>query len=142
MKHFLILICLSTMCVCVAAQDKEIKKVEAAVALLIQALESGERNALEKITLVDLSYGHSNGRIEDRNQFIEALVSKSSDFLTITPSQQSVRITGKNAIVRHRLDATIMDGGKPGEVHLYVLLVFKKETGEWKLLARQASRVI
>jgi hypothetical protein len=29
-----------------------------------------------------------------------------------------------------------------GEIHLNILYVFRKEKGEWKLLARQAARVI
>lgn len=142
MKQWLMVVGMSTFSLFISAQEREIKKVEAAAAFLINALESGDRKALEKISSVNLSYGHSNGRVEDRIQFIEALVSKTSDFISISVSEQRIQVTGKNAIVRQRLDATIMDGGKPGEVRLNVLLVFKKETGEWKLLARHASRVI
>ena len=142
MKQWLMVVGMSTFSLFISAQEREIKKVEAAAAFLINALESGDRKALEKISSVNLNYGHSNGRVEDRNQFIEALVSKTSDFISISVSEQRIQVTGKNAIVRQRLDATIMDGVKPGEVRLNVLLVFKKETGEWKLLARHASRVI
>ena len=142
MKQWLMVVGMSTFSLFISAQEREIKKVEAAAAFLINALESGDRKALEKISSVNLSYGHSNGRVEDRIQFIEALVSKTSDFISISVSEQRIQVTGKNAIVRQRLDATIMDSGKPGEVRLNVLLVFKKETGEWKLLARHASRVI
>jgi ketosteroid isomerase-like protein len=142
MKQWLMVVGMSTFSLFISAQEREIKKVEAAAAFLINALESGDRKALEKISSVNLNYGHSNGRVEDRNQFIEALVSKTSDFISISVSEQRIQVTGKNAIVRQRLDATIMDSGKPGEVRLNVLLVFKKETGEWKLLARHASRVI
>jgi ketosteroid isomerase-like protein len=42
--------------------------------------------------------------------------------------------------VRHKLHAKTNDGGKAGEVRLFVLLVFQKENKQWKLLARQAVR--
>jgi hypothetical protein len=45
------------------------------------------------------------------------------------------------AIVRHKLNATTNDSGKPGEVHLLVLLIFQKDHKEWKLLARQAVKI-
>ena len=37
-------------------------------------------------------------------------------------------------------NATTNDGGKPGTVKLKVLLIFQKENGAWKLLARQAVK--
>ena len=54
----------------------------------------------------------------------------------------NIDLTGKNAIVRHQLDAKTMDKGKPGEAHLNVLYVFRKENGEWKMLARQAAKIL
>ena len=48
-------------------------------------------------------------------------------------------ISGNTAIVRHRLDARTNDGGKPGEAHLFVLLIFQKDHKQWKMLARQAG---
>ncbi|MEQ1678647.1 MAG: hypothetical protein ABL876_18265 [Chitinophagaceae bacterium] len=44
-------------------------------------------------------------------------------------------------MVRHILNAKTNDGGKPGEVHLRVLLVWQKTGGKWVLLARQAVKM-
>jgi ketosteroid isomerase-like protein len=124
------------------SQTKEEKKVEAAVAYLISALESGDKTALENITMEKLSYGHSGGGIETREQFIENLVSGKSDFVTIKTSNQTISISGNTSIVRLRLDAKTMDKGKEAEVHLHVMLVFQKEKGDWKMLARQAVKLV
>jgi ketosteroid isomerase-like protein len=124
------------------SQTKEEKKVEAAVAYLISALESGDKTALENITMEKLSYGHSGGNIETREQFIENLVSGKSDFVTIKTSNQTVSISGNTSIVRLRLDAKTLDKGKEAEVHLHVMLVFQKEKGDWKMLARQAVKLV
>ncbi|MFN5421651.1 MAG: nuclear transport factor 2 family protein [bacterium] len=124
------------------SQSTEELKLTQAVSEFVAALESGERSSLEKITSDALSYGHSNGLVENKKVFIDALASKQADFLTVNVSNQTVAVSGKNGIVRHRLDANIIDKGKQIEAHLNILLVFRKEKGEWKLLARQASKIM
>jgi ketosteroid isomerase-like protein len=123
------------------AQTKDEAAVAAAVEALRQAMVSGEKAALQKIAAADLSYGHSGGKIEDKAAFVEAISSGKSDFVTIDLSEQTVKVTGNTAIVRHKLAATTNDGGNPGSVKLNILLVWQKQKGEWVLLARQAVKI-
>lgn len=142
MKKILSFLFLSVFLLNLQGQTREEENVAAAVVFLVKALESGDRTSLEKISSENLSYGHSSGLVENRSQFVQALASGQSDFLNISISNQRIVVTGKNAIVRHRLDATTRDKGKDGEAHLNILLVFRKEQGQWKLLARQAAKII
>ena len=122
------------------AQDKK-ASVENAVTYLIDALISGRQADLEYIANDSLSYGHSSGKIQNKKEFVQSLVTNQSDFVTINITKQSVRIDGNTAIVRHNLYAKTNDGGNPGEVYLGIMLVFTKQAnGEWKLLARQAFK--
>jgi ketosteroid isomerase-like protein len=123
------------------AQSKDETAVAAAVESLRQAMISGDKTALEKIAADDLSYGHSGGKIEDKAAFVEAISSGKSDFVTIELTDQSVKVTGNTAIVRHKLAATTNDGGNPGSVKLNILLVWQKQKGQWVLLARQAVKM-
>jgi len=125
-----------------SAQSKEDIKAEQAVAFLVKALESGSKSDLDAIASADLTYGHSNGKIEDKKTFIEELTNGNSDFVSIKTSGQTIHVTGNIALIRHRLDATTLNKGVAGEAHLYVLMVFRKEKGSWKLLARQAAKVV
>ncbi|HEY4336583.1 MAG TPA: nuclear transport factor 2 family protein, partial [Puia sp.] len=68
-------------------------------------------------------------------------LNKSSDFVTVDLSNQTVKVVGNTAWVRHTLTATTNDGGKPGNAHLSVLLVWVKQKGQWRLLARQAVKI-
>lgn len=104
------------------------------------AMVDPTRDALDRLVLNPLSYGHSNGTVQDKEQFIGALLSKESDFISITLSDQTVSIVKDAAIVRHTLVAATADGGKPGNVSLKILMVWQKNDGKWKLLARQAVR--
>lgn len=122
------------------AQSKQEKAVGNAVEQLRKAMIDADKNALENLVTDDLSYGHSGGHIDDKKEFVEKIVSGKSDFVTIEFAEQTITVSGKTAIVRHKLNATTNDSGKPGEVHLLVLLVWQKQNGHWRLLARQAVK--
>lgn len=123
------------------AQDKQEANLLVAVDKLKNAMVSGERKALEEIAANDLSYGHSSGKLEDKATFVETIASGKSDFVSIDLKNQTIKITGKTAIVRHELHAKTNDGGKPGEVHIGIMLVWQKQGKDWKMLARQAYKL-
>lgn len=123
------------------AQNKGEDALLVAVDKMKNAMISGERKALEDIASEDLSYGHSGGKIEDKATFVETIASGKSDFVDIDLKNQTVKITGNTAVVRHELHAKTNDGGKPGEVHLGIMLVWIKQGKDWKLLARQAYKL-
>ncbi|MFD0941634.1 nuclear transport factor 2 family protein [Pedobacter boryungensis] len=141
MKKYIILFLFLSINVMAKAQTIEEKRVLNAVENLRLALISGEKLALENIAADDLSYGHSSGKIQDKAAFVEGIVSGASDFVSIEFKNQTVKVTGKTAIVRHELHAKTNDGGKPGEVHLGILLVWQKQGKDWKLLGRQAYKI-
>jgi hypothetical protein len=124
------------------AQSKDEKAVAAVVERLRAAMLDGNRTELENLTMGQLSYGHSSGHIDNKAEFVEKLATGASDFVTIDLSAQTISISDKTALVRHKLDAKTNDGGKPGEAHLFVLLVWQKKHGHWRLLARQAVKVV
>ncbi|SEW21634.1 protein of unknown function [Chryseobacterium wanjuense] len=130
------------MAVTISAQKTNDKDaVTAAAEKLRLAMISGEKPALESLILPELTYGHSGGHIDDAAEFVEKLVSKKSDFVTIDITNQTISITGNTAIVRHHFYATTADAGKaPGDVTLDILLVWVKVKKDWKLLARQAVK--
>jgi len=108
---------------------------------LRSAMVSGDKSSLESLILPELTYGHSGGHIDDATEFVEKLVSKKSDFVTIDITNQNINIVGNTAIVRHHFYATTADLGKaPGDVTLDIVLVWVKVKKDWKLLARQAVK--
>eukprot|EP01041_Mallomonas_annulata_P036142 gene36142-59190_t len=96
--------------------------------------------ALAPLVADDLSYGHSGGRVDTKDSFIGDLVAGKSDFVTIAITDQSIKVVGNSAIVRHTLTADTNDSGKPGKVQIKILGVWQQQGGSWKLLARQAVR--
>lgn len=123
------------------AQSKKEKAVADAVEKLRVAMIDANKTDLENSVADQLSYGHSGGHIDDKKEFVEKIVSGKSDFVTLDLTEQTIAISGKTAIVRHILSAKTNDGGKPGEVHLRILMIWQKQKGGWKLLARQAVKM-
>lgn len=140
MKKMIFCCCFMVLLYSATAQSSRQQDVATAVEQLRLAMINGDKTALESIVLDQLSYGHSGGHIDDKKEFVEKLTSGKSDFVSIELKEQTITISGKTAIVRHQLNAITNDGGKPGEVHLKVMLVFQKVKGGWKLLARQAVK--
>jgi len=96
---------------------------------------------LKNIALPELSYGHSSGKLQNRTEFISSFATGASVFVTLEFTEQTIKVVGNTAIVRHILSAKTNDSGKPGAVHLSILLIWQKQHGDWKLLARQAVKV-
>jgi ketosteroid isomerase-like protein len=122
------------------AQSSKQKAVEQTIEQLRKAMIDADSAALDMLTAKELSYGHSSGHIDNKQEFIIKITSGKSDFVTIDLLEQTISIVKNTAVVRHKLNATTNDNGKPGEVHLAVLLIFQKQQGGWKLLARQAVK--
>jgi ketosteroid isomerase-like protein len=140
MKKLLFMISSLTIVLAISAQTKEASAVAAAVQMLNNAMVDADKIRLDALVSSALSYGHSSGLVEDKQAFIEKIVSGKSDFVSIILSEQTIDVQRKTAIVRHILKAQINDGGKPGEVQLKILQVWQKEGKSWKLLARQAVK--
>ncbi len=122
------------------AADREVDVVDKKVAALRLAMIDADAKALKALSSPMLSYGHSGGHIENQAEFIEKIASGKSDFVTMDLSEQTISISGDTALVRHILNADIKDGGVANTIKLGVLLVWQKQQGEWKLLARQAFK--
>jgi ketosteroid isomerase-like protein len=124
-----------------AAQSGDEAAVAQAVEAFRNAMLKADRSQFEALTADQLSYGHSAGRVETKAQFIDAATSGRSTWKFITLTDQTTQIVGNTAIVRHTLTGETERDGKTNPVKIGVLMVWHKQDGQWKLLARQAVRL-
>ncbi len=124
------------------AQSADERAVAQAVEALTKAMIDVDRARLEALTTDQLSYGHSSGRIENKKEFVDYLVSRASAFRRIDLSDQTISLVDNEAIVRHLFTGeTVNPGGQVTPVRIGVLQVWQKQSGDWRLLARQAYRL-
>ncbi|OWK69320.1 DUF4440 domain-containing protein [Pedobacter sp. AJM] len=143
MKRILIFGCLMFVAVSSFAQQKNAEKeVDQAVSKLLALMVTPDSTKLDQLLLNNLSYGHSSGKIQNKQEFMHSLLSGESDFLDdIIIADPKTIVQGNTALVRHKLMAQTNDKGIKGSVNLYILLIWSKEKAGWKLLGRQAVKV-
>jgi sugar phosphate isomerase/epimerase len=120
--------------------DMHIKAVEQSVVQLHSAIVTADSMTLSYLTAEELTYGHSSGTIENQAQFKKALLSGKSDFARIDFYHQDVTIKRDVAWVRGNMDADLLNNGITTNIKLKILYVWIKDSGIWKLLARQAVK--
>jgi hypothetical protein len=117
---------------------------EAAVAQAIEALRKAffdqDKTQLEALCADQLSYGHSDGRVENKVQFINGVMTRKAIFKSLTLSDHTIAIVGTDAIARHTWASESETDGKLTSTKIGVLQVWQKQGGSWKLLARQSVR--
>ena len=89
-----------------------IKEVTAAIEQLRNAMISADGIQLDQLASHELTYGHSGGQMQNKQEFISSFTSGESIFVDIEISNQTVRVIGNTAIVRHILSAATNDKGR------------------------------
>ena len=87
-----------------------------------------------------LSYGHSNGWIENKNELISHLESGYMKYLSYAEDSIHISFNGNLANARFIADIKGEMNSIPGNYHLKVLEVWVKKGKRWVLFARQAVR--
>ncbi len=136
-----VLIMASSAPTAVLAQGGDEAAVAAAVEALRQAMLAADKEKLLAVAHDKLSYSHSSGATETKEQYAAAIASKKTIFKTVTFGDQTIAVVGDNAIVRNTFAADLDRSGKPDAVKIGVLQVWRKEGGAWKLLARQGYKL-
>jgi hypothetical protein len=122
------------------AQSADETAVAQAVEALRKAFLGQEKVQLEALCAEQLSYGHSDGRVENKAQFINGVMTRKAIFKSLTLSDHTIAIVGTDAIARHTWTSESETDGKPTSTKIGVLQVWQKQDGTWKLLARQSFR--
>ena len=119
---------------------------EEAVAKRVEAFRTAQiaqdAKALDDLSAPELSYSHSDARVEDKATFIKNATNGRSRSLSLQYKDPSIRVVGDVAIVRFHWMAeseTVADG-KKSSTNLHILMNWQKQAGTWKLLTRASTK--
>jgi len=125
------------------AQSKDEKELTEKTYLLSHTIFGTKDSlTLEKLAAMTVSYGHSHGNLQNRDEMIKAVTKNQSKYTDTAVSNIKIFIQDKTAIVRYLFKAK--ENKKDGTVtdlDFSMMLVWIKEKGEWKLMGRQAVSV-
>ena len=121
-----------------SADEATIKKV---VDELRTAWFKQDKAKLESLTAEQLSYSHSDARLEDKTKFIDGVMTRKATFKSLEWPELTVQVVGNNAVVRHLWVSESELDGKVTNTKIGVMQVWQKQDGGWKLLARSSHRL-
>jgi hypothetical protein len=120
---------------------------EEAVAKNLEAFRlaqlAADAKAFDALCAPELSYSHSDGRVETKAEFIAASTNGKSKFVAIAYKDPKIRVVGTTAIVRFNWthESETIPEGKKSSANLHILMSWQKQGADWKLLARGATRL-
>ena len=115
--------------------------VTESVEILRKGLLEADKAKLEQVAASQISYGHSDGRVETKEQFINGVMTRKQVVKSLAFPELKVAVVGDAAIARHiYLSESELDG-KQTTTRIGALQVWQKQNGGWKLLARQGFRL-
>jgi ketosteroid isomerase-like protein len=120
-------------------EDALAKNVEAFRAAQFAA----DAKALDSLCAPELSYSHSDGRVEDKPTFVANATNGKSKFLTLEYQDPKIRVVGPAAIVRFHWvgEQEAVADGKKSNTNLHILMNWQKQGADWKLLSRASTKL-
>jgi uncharacterized protein DUF4440 len=94
-----------------------------------------------QVASAQISYGHSDGRVENKEQFINGVMTRKQTVKSLEFPELKIAVVGNAAIARHIYLAQSERDGKATTTKIGALQVWQKQDGAWKLLARQGFRL-
>ena len=125
----------------VFAESGEAASVNQVVDALRKALLTADKAQLEQLTADQVSYGHSDGRVQNKAEFINGVITRKAVVKSLDFPDLTVAVVGDAAIARHIYLSESETDGKPASTRIGALQVWQKQNGSWKLLARQGFKL-
>ncbi|MGB9364395.1 MAG: nuclear transport factor 2 family protein [Xanthobacteraceae bacterium] len=122
-----------------AEEEAVAKSVEAFRAAQVAA----DAKAFDALCAPELSYSHSDGRVEDKAAFIANATNGKSKWLSLKYEDPKIRVVNNAAIVRfHWLgEQESVADGKKSSTNLHILMNWQKQGADWKLLTRGSTKL-
>jgi ketosteroid isomerase-like protein len=123
------------------AQSKKQLEIQAVEQQRFKAMTTKDTALLRKILSENLTYLHSNGLFENKEEHIANIGTGKLVYRTMEPSEVQVRIHGKSAIVNGIVHVTGNLGEKAFDLRLRYTDVYFKRKGNWQLAAWQSLKL-
>ena len=121
-----------------ADEDAVLKNVE----VFRAAQKAGNAEALVSLLAEDLSYSHSNAKIDTKASLLDGVAKANYKWTSLEYKDPTVKVVGPAAIVRFSFvgEQEFTDGKKTPQ-NLAILMNWQKQGSDWKLLSRAATKL-
>lgn len=123
-----------------AAPSADEQAVAKAVDNMTQAMLHKDTKALAALTSDNVTYGHSSGKIQNKDEFIADIETGRSGFKTLQMLNQKITMDGDVALVRNHFSAQAVNSGVEVPTEIENFQIWQKQKGQWLLIGRQAFK--
>lgn len=107
----------------------------------LDAMTAGDAARLDAIFSDDLRYAHSNGRVENKADFIKSLAGRRMVYESFAYQERTFQAVGPGVVLMSgRVLVHASSAGQKLVLDLNFLAVWREEGGRWRFLAWQSSR--
>jgi ketosteroid isomerase-like protein len=124
-----------------APVDDDVAAVLAAEDRRYAALMGPDLPTLERLFHDRLSYAHSSGVRDTRDEYLEKVRTGYYDYRRVDHPVERVEVVGDTALVVGRMTADLTVGGTPKTIDSLALAVWTRAGGDWQLLAYAPTRL-
>ena len=108
----------------------------------ISATIAGDAEKLGGLLSEQLRYAHSDGRVQGKRQFIAAVTSSKTKYISVEPRDVEYEsIADGSVLTTGRAHLVVMANSTRLEFELHFLAVWRQESGQWRLLAYQSAQL-
>ena len=123
------------------SQTQKQLKFEAIERQRFEAMTTKNDAILENMLSDQLTYIHSNGLTENKQQHLDNIRSGKLNYRTMLPEEIKVKNFRKSAVITGIVNVTGVLNEKEFAVRLRYLDVYVKEKGKWRLAAWQSQKL-
>ena len=105
------------------------------------ALVRSDVGALDTLYDSNLVYTHSNGKVDNKATYLEAIRTGASQYQSMKRDEIKVSLYGKTALVTCHWEVHVLAGGNKIDLNARYLHVYVQQPDGWKLVAHQATRI-
>jgi ketosteroid isomerase-like protein len=107
-----------------------------------KAMVDGNGARLLELSADEMSFGHANGVVQTKVEFVKTVVDKAEVFKSIKLYDHRIKVDGEIGMARHTFEASIVFQGKDLDLTLGIVQIWKKQDGRWRLFLRQSFKPI
>lgn len=107
----------------------------------MHAMTAKDVAALEAVLADDLIYTHSSARLDTKKSLIGAMVSGTTVYTSIEPSEVKAQDLGDSVVLTGIAQIKVVSNGTPNAFGVRFTDVYAKRNGKWQMVTWQSTRL-
>ncbi|MEL6984354.1 MAG: nuclear transport factor 2 family protein [Actinomycetota bacterium] len=116
-------------------------EVEAAEDQRWAAQLAADTEALSELLADELSYTHSNGLVDTKASFLDAIANKVFDYRSADRSDVNLNVIGDTAVIAGRVAMLVVAGSREVNLDSRYSAVWARRDGRWQFVCWQSTPI-